>query len=142
IKQLLAITALLLTLPALANERHLTIAVKEQRPLPVPADLERIAVADPDIADVMVIAGNRNRPGSILLTGKNPGSTIVTAWSRNRVETVWQIDVQSQLHGQLPEAGADLRISGGNAILRGESPSTISHAGTTAVANASVGSGK
>ncbi len=142
IKQLLAITALLLTLPVLASERHLTIAVKEQRPLPIPADLERIAVADPDIADVMVIAGNRNRPGSILLTGKSPGSTIVTAWSRNRVETVWQIDVQSQLHGQLPEAGADLRISGGNAILRGESPSTISHAGTTAVATASVGSGK
>src|SRR5690606_12360601 len=138
IKQLLVTTALLLALPALANEQQLNIAVKEQRPLSVPADLERIAVADPEIADVVVLPGNRNRPGSILLTGKNPGSTVVTAWSRKRVETVWHVHVQSQLQSQLPEQGADLRISGNNAVLRGQSSSTLAHASTAAAAAASV----
>ena len=142
IKQLLVTTALLLALPALANEQQLNIAVKEQRPLSVPADLERIAVADPEIADVVVLPGNRNRPGSILLTGKNPGSTVVTAWSRKRVETVWHVHVQSQLQSQLPEQGADLRISGNNAVLRGQSSSTLAHASTAAAAAASVANGK
>lgn len=134
--------AILLLVPALsvmAKEIELLINVKEQRTLPVPADLERIAVADPDIADVVVLSGNRNRPGSILLVGKKPGTTTVSAWSRNRIETVWQVRVQSQLLGQIPATDAEIRTGNGSTLIRGESPSVVSHAVTTAVAGQNVG---
>lgn len=134
--RLLAIAATLLSIPLLstAKEIDLRINVKEQRTLAVPADLERIAVADPDIADVVVIAGNRNQPGSVILVGKKPGSTSVSAWSRNRIETVWKVRVQSALLDQLQEGGASIQVSEGNALIRGESPSVLSHANTAAVA--------
>lgn len=142
--RLLVITATLLSVQALsqAKEIDLTINVKEQRTLAVPADLERIAVADPDIADVIVLAGNRNQPGSVLLVGKKPGSTSVSAWSRNRIETVWKVQVQSVLLGQLQDGGASIQVSEGNALIRGESPSVLSHANTTAIAGTATGPDK
>lgn len=134
--RLLAIAVTLLSMPflSIAKEIDLKIRVKEQRTLAVPADLERIAVADPDVADVVVIAGNRNQPGSVILVGKKPGSTSVSVWSRNRIETVWKVDVQSALLDQLQEGTASIQVSEGNALIRGESPSVLSHANTTAVA--------
>jgi len=140
----LVIAATLLSTHALsiAKEIDLTVQVKEQRTLSVPADLERIAVADPDIADVVVIAGNRNQPGSIILVGKKPGSTSISAWSRNRIETVWKVRVQSALLGTRQEGGANIQVSEGNAMIRGESPSLISHANTTAVAATATGKEK
>ena len=142
--RLLVIAATLLSTPVLsiAKEIDLTINVKEQRTLAVPADLERIAVADPDIADVIVIAGNRNQPGSVILVGKKYGSTSVSAWSRNRIETVWKVQVQSALLGQIPDGGAHIQVSEGNALIRGASASVLSHANTTAIAATTTGKEK
>lgn len=120
-------------------QNELSIGIKEQRALAVPADLERIAVGDPEIADIIVLPGNRNQPGNVLLVGKKAGSTSVTAWSRNRIESVWQVHVQSPLLAQLPATDTKLRLSEGNALLRGESPSLLSHAGTAAIAGTATG---
>lgn len=122
-----------------AAESDLTISVREQRTLQIPADLERIAVADPEIADVVVLRGTARKPGSILVVGKKPGRTVVTAWPRSGAEKSWHINVQSQLQSQLPKSGAELQINDGNALIRGEAPSLLSHAGTTAVATSAVG---
>lgn len=128
-------------LSAIAADGDITLNVREQRTLQIPSDLQRIAVADPEIADVVVLRGTTNKPGSVLIVGKKPGRTVVTAWPRNGVEQTWYVDVQSQLQSQLPKSGAEMQIGDGSALIRGEAPSLLSHAGTTAVATNAVGKG-
>lgn len=129
----------LISSSALAEDMNLTVRVKEQLQLKTPADLERIAVADPEVADILIIKGSSKRPGSIMLVGKKPGSTSVTAWQRNGPTRVWQVLVQSSLQGVLPEEGAELRISADSASLRGQSPSLLSHSNITAAGAQAVG---
>ncbi|MBF8178352.1 type II and III secretion system protein family protein [Herminiimonas contaminans] len=124
----LVIVAGLLSSSVLAEDMNVTVRVREQLQLKTPADLERIAVADPEVADVLIIKGSGKRPGSIMLLGKKPGSTSVTAWQRNGPTKVWQVQVQSALQSTLPEEGMDLQISGDTASLRGQAPSLLSHA--------------
>lgn len=122
-----------------AEESKLTVGVREQRTLKIPADLERIAVADPDIADIVVLRGSGGKQGSVLVVGKKPGETIVTAWPRNGSEQVWRVVVQSQLQSRLHEPGAELQINDGGALMQGEAPSLLAHANTTAIATQTVG---
>lgn len=129
----------LISSSALAEDMNLTVRVKEQLQLKTPADLERIAVADPEVADILIIKGSSKRPGSIMLVGKKPGSTSVTAWQRNGPTRVWQVLVQSSLQGVLPEEGAELRINADSASLRGQSPSLLSHSNITAAGAQAVG---
>ena len=144
LRMVVATAGLLLFVPlsAVAEDENLTLSVREQRPLAIPADLERIAVADPEIADVLVLRGSSRKQGSILVVGKKPGQTTLTAWPRNGAEKVWRIHVQSRLQSQLRSPGADLQIDDGNALIRGQAPSLLSHAGTTAVAAGTVGNDK
>ncbi|RQO34662.1 hypothetical protein DBR37_09765 [Herminiimonas sp. KBW02] len=135
----LVIAAGLLSSSVSAEDMNVTVKVREQLQLKTPVDLERIAVADPDVADVLIIKGSSKRPGSIMLVGKKPGNTTVTAWQRNGPTRVWQVWVQSALQGQLPEEGAELRISGESASLRGQAPSLLSHANTAGVGSQAVG---
>ncbi|MFC7289149.1 type II and III secretion system protein family protein [Herminiimonas glaciei] len=135
----LVIIAGFLSSSVVAEDLNLTVRVREQIQLKTPADLERIAVADPDVADVLIIKGSSKRPGSIMLLGKKPGSTSVTAWQRNGPTKVWQVQVLSALQGMLPEEGLDLQISGDSASLRGQAPSLLSHANVSAAGAHAVG---
>lgn len=135
----LVIIAGFLSSSVLAEDLNLTVRVREQVQLKTPTDLERIAVADPDVADVLIIQGSSKRPGSIMVLGKKPGSTSVTAWQRNGPTKVWQVQVLSALQGMLPEEGLDLQISGDSASLRGQAPSLLSHANVAAAGAQAVG---
>ncbi len=129
----------LISSSAMAEDMNLTVRVREQLQLKTPVDLERIAVADPEVADIVIIKGSSKRPGSIMLLGKKPGSTSVTAWQRNGPTKVWQVLVQSSLQGVLPEEGAELLINADGASLRGQSPSLLSHSNITAAGTQAVG---
>jgi len=141
-KALAILTGLILVMPAVADDLNFTLRVKEQRPLKTPVDLERIAVADPEVADVLVLRGSGKKTGSVLLVGKKPGSTTVTAWQRNGPTQVWQVKVLSALQGRLPEEGIDLQIDGDNASMRGQAPSMLSHANSLGVGTLGAGKDK
>ena len=66
---LLLLLALSLSAAA-AEPRKLTVAVNQSQVLKLPG-VERVAVANPDIADVIVVSGSE-----VLLVGKAPGVTI------------------------------------------------------------------
>lgn len=53
----------------------LTVAVSQSRVLNF-SGVERVAIANPDIADVMVVSGSE-----VLLIGKHPGATTLHVWS-------------------------------------------------------------
>ena len=65
-----------LVLPvAAAGEQKVAVAVNQSLVLPVSA-VERVAVANPEIADVAVVSGSE-----VLLVGKSPGTTTLHIWS-------------------------------------------------------------
>lgn len=99
-KALVVATSLLPTISVMADDASVHLGVHEQRELAIPAGLERIAVANPDVADIVVLRGSAKRQGSVLVVGKKSGTTTVTAWQRNGSSRVWQVTVQSQLQRQ------------------------------------------
>ncbi|MDI9682181.1 pilus assembly protein N-terminal domain-containing protein, partial [Burkholderia cenocepacia] len=58
------------------------LAVGAQRQISAGRTLQRVAVGDPAIADVLIMKGSRS--GSVLLTAKAPGATNVMLWERGR----------------------------------------------------------
>lgn len=129
---------LALAMPIFAADSQITLAVREQRSLNIPSDLERIAVADPDVADVVIIKRSNVKKGSVLVVGKKPGNTTISIWSRDGTMTSWNVQVQSQLHNKQAASSESLRIYDNTALIDGQSPSMIAHANTTAAATHSV----
>ncbi|MNR82737.1 Type II secretion system protein D precursor [compost metagenome] len=142
LKALVILASLTLAVPVLADDTSFTLRVREQRELKTPVDLERIAVADPEVADVLVLRGSGKKAGSVLLVGKKAGSTTVTAWQRNGPTQVWQVRVLSALQGSLPEEGVDVSINSEGASLRGQAPSLLSHSRSAGAATQAVGKDK
>ncbi|KAG1166686.1 hypothetical protein G6F35_018048 [Rhizopus arrhizus] len=60
----------------------LVLQAREQRPWSLPADLERVAIADPGVADIVMLRGQRQA----LLVGKAPGTTTLLLWHRKQAE--------------------------------------------------------
>lgn len=118
--------ASLMTLPVIGSATpELVLQTREQRPWSLPADLERVAIADPSVADVLVLGGRQ-----ALLVGKAPGSTTLLLWRRNNSEPQrLQIDVRSAVQGALGEAQGDTRLTlqDGQGLLQGSSPSLLDH---------------
>ena len=54
----------------------LVLQAREQRPWNLPADLERVAIADPGVADIVMLRGQRQA----LLVGRMPGTTTLLLW--------------------------------------------------------------
>jgi pilus assembly protein CpaC len=73
---LLLLCLLAPVLPAAASD-PLAVAVNQSRVLAVDG-VQRVAVANPDIADVLVVSSNE-----ILLIGKAPGFTTLQVWNRD-----------------------------------------------------------
>ncbi|HGO6075388.1 TPA: pilus assembly protein N-terminal domain-containing protein, partial [Burkholderia cepacia] len=110
------------------------LAVGAQRQISAGRALQRVAVGDPAIADVLIMKGSRS--GSVLLTAKAPGVTNVMLWERGKDEpTVWSVEVvdaaaQAVLDGSTPQ----VKAYGGTSVLRGTSASLDAHERATAVA--------
>ena len=107
----------------------LVVSVGTQRMLPLPAMPQRVAVGDPAVADVEVLAeGDR---GEILLSALKPGLTEVQAWMADGRQYRWRVQVPVALQealrarGQAPQAQVD--VVGEQALVTGQSSSLLSH---------------
>lgn len=115
--------------------RSLSVGVHEQRELPLPGALERVAVADPAIADVVVLRGSGGRKGSILVVGKKAGTTQVSVWPRGGEAQRWEVHVSGNLQGALGNTGtASVDARGSAALIQGHANSVIEHSGLQAAA--------
>ncbi|MCE4059938.1 type II and III secretion system protein family protein [Pandoraea sputorum] len=125
-----------------AGARSLTLAVHEQRELPVSGTLERVAVADPEIADIVVLKGSGGRRGSVLVVGKKAGTTQVSTWPRGGEATRWEVHVQGNLQSALGDTGtASVDARGGAAVIKGHTNTLIEHSGLQAAAVDATGKG-
>jgi pilus assembly protein CpaC len=143
---LMGMAAFVPVAPASAATSNLTLHLREQRKLDVPPALERITVADPDVADVIVMHGKGKTPGksgnAVLLVAKKAGVTTVSAWSKGVESNVWQVRVLGDAQGALDPAQQEhLQLRGSTALISGQSPSMLAHANIVAAASEAAGKG-
>jgi pilus assembly protein CpaC len=115
----------------------LVLQTHEQHPWPLPADLERVAIADPGVADLVMLRGKRQA----LLVGKASGHTTLLLWRRGHAEPQrYQVDVRGAVQeGLLDGSQAALTVQDGQALLRGSSPTMLDHEQAREAAAAAVG---
>nr|WP_244111365.1 type II and III secretion system protein family protein [Burkholderia cepacia] len=109
------------------------LAVGSQRQVATGRTLQRIAVGDPSVVDVLVMKGSR--AGNVLLVAKAPGSTNVMLWERGRDEpTVWNVNVvDAAAQAVLDGAGPSVKAYGGAAVVSGSAASLDAHERAVAV---------
>jgi pilus assembly protein CpaC len=103
----------------------IVLQTHEQRPWRLPADLERIAIADPSVADVLTLKGR----GEALLVGKQTGQTVLLLWHRGQPQPQrLTVLVRSAIALQL-ESNASTQVDeqDGTALLHGTAPSLLDH---------------
>lgn len=83
--------------------------------------LERVSIADPNVADAVVVSANE-----VVVNAKIPGQTTLLLWDVAGSRTVYRVHVtvdataiQEQIDRLLPEAGIDATASGNTVILTG-----------------------
>ncbi|HTJ94499.1 MAG TPA: type II and III secretion system protein family protein [Pararobbsia sp.] len=115
---------------------HIPLVVGVQQSLAVGKTLSRVAIGDPGVADVMVMRGNR--AGNLLLIAKAPGTTSLLVWTRDAADPQrYTIDVTSAAaHALADPNGATIASAGSTAIIKGTSPSVVSHERAVAAARA------
>lgn len=112
------------------------LQVREQRPWTLPANLERVAIADPGVADVVML---KNRQA--LLVGKNAGVTTLLLWQHKQTEPQrLQVEVRSAVQGALAD-GDDLQLTvqEQQGLLQGSAPSLLAHERSRKAAQATLG---
>src|SRR5699024_7911289 len=120
----------------------LQLTVHEQQPMRLPGNLERMAIADPSVADVV----NLHHGNNVLLVGKKPGRTTLLMWLRGQSQPVrYELDVrsavQAQLLGKQSAGNTQLTIQDGSRVITGSAPSLLDHQQTAKAATAG-GAGK
>lgn len=109
----------MLTMPAKVD-----LQSAQQQEMVLSAPIERIAIADPSVADALMLKPKGDKPGfgSLLLFGKRSGSTNLLVWQRGR----------SQAHSiELVVDADDLKGTGLRAtgsVLAGTAPNMVAHA--------------
>lgn len=125
---------------SVAAATDITLGVREQYSLAVAGTLERIAVADPEVADVVMTRGADGMSGNLILVGKKAGNTTVTAWSKGLSPTTWRVKVQGDMQVALAgQSGGEVQIRGAVGVISGQMPSLLAHANTSAAAADAVG---
>jgi len=115
----------------------LTLQLHEQRPWHAPAGLERVAIADPDVADLVMLKSRGGREA--LLVGKQAGRTTLLLWHRGEAAPQrMTVEVQGSLQASLPPGGG-LLVQDGSALLQGSTPSLLDHEQARAAAADAVG---
>ena len=133
--RLAAIAALVLIAPAaLAQEsvpqvridrevgaaREMALEAGQNRLLLLSEQIGRIAVANPEVADLKVVT-----PNQVLLTAKGVGTTDLTLWDRENVPLVIALNVTRGPHARLSAITA-CRTHHGSRKLRGPPTRTTS----------------
>lgn len=124
-------------LMAQAPSAVLVLQVHEQRPWALPASLERVAIADPAVADLVMLKGRREA----LLVGKRAGQTTLLLWQRGEAAPQrLTVQVRGALQEQLQDGGTPgLTVQDGTALLHGSAPSLLDHERGREAAAAAVG---
>lgn len=122
---------------AAATDADLVLQTHEQRPWRTPADLERVAIADPDVADLVMLDSKRDA----LLVGKHAGRTTLLLWHRGEaMPQRLTVEVQGTLQATLQnDGGTGVSVQDGTALLHGSAPSLLDHEQARAAAMDAVG---
>lgn len=134
----LVLGTLFLAATAAASDATVLLETREQRPWALPANLERIAIADPNVADVVTTSARTQA----LLVGKAPGSTTLLLWRRGESEPQRvRVEVRNALQNALAGGGAGtLHVDGTHGALEGSLPSMLEHDRARKAAQSVVGS--
>jgi pilus assembly protein CpaC len=101
--------------------------------------LQRVAIGDPAVADVLIIKGDKR--GGVLLVGKSAGTTSLMVWTRDRdVPLNYTVNVVTPAAAALlgPDTSA-LKVLGKTAVVSGSSTTTEAHQRAVVAAEGSVG---
>ncbi|HEY1997375.1 type II and III secretion system protein family protein [Paraburkholderia sp.] len=122
--------------PQPVDTQSVDITVGSQQSLASGHILQRVAVADPAVADVLVIRGDKR--GGVLLIGKSPGTTNVMLWERNGdAPLTYTVNVTTAAARALlgPDTPA-VRTLGDTALIYGSAATMEQHQRAVAVAGA------
>ncbi|MDO1528434.1 type II and III secretion system protein family protein [Fulvimonas sp. R45] len=124
----LLVAGLALALPsasivAATADADVTLQTHEQRPWRLPADLQRIAIADPSVVDLVRLGGSRNEA---LLVGKRTGETTLLLWRRGD-STPQRLSVRVRGVLQRDDSGLHIAAQDGQALLSGSTPTLLDH---------------
>ncbi|PZU30101.1 MAG: hypothetical protein DI584_00750 [Stenotrophomonas sp.] len=122
---------------AQASGNTVVLELNEQRPWNLPAGVERIAIADPSIADITRIGRN----SEALLVGKSAGSTTLLLWLQKQAAPMRiRVDVRNAVQGGLLDGSANgLTVQAGQALLSGSAGSLLEHEARRKAAASAVG---
>ena len=130
-----------------AQPPELVLPVRSQQLLPLEGAPVRVAVGDPEVADVRILPGSAGGPAQVLVVAGRPGATRVQVWQRGRSQPqAWTVRVAGGVQaalagsGQAPEAR--VRTAGDRAVVSGHSPSALAHRGAAAAAESEAAGGK
>lgn len=125
------------TAQAQASSNSVVLELNEQRPWNLPAGVERIAIADPSIADITRIGRN----SEALLVGKSAGSTTLLLWlQKQAAPTRIRVEVRNAVQGGLLDgSGNQLTVQGGQALLSGSAGSLLEHEARRKAAASAIG---
>ena len=129
---------------AVAPAGDIAVAVKGQQTLMLGGAPSRIAIGDPEVADVKVLPASGKRAASVLVYGKKAGTTQLQVWSgANAAPQVWNVRVSGPVQGVLAgrgvSGGANVDMAGDKAVLSGHAESQLSHQGSVSAAASAVG---
>lgn len=127
-----------------APARDIAVAVRGQQTLMLEGAPARIAIGDPEVADVKVLVASGKRQASLLLYGKKPGTTQLQVWTgNNAAPQLWTVrvagNVQQVMAGRGMAGGANVDVAGDRAVVSGQADSPLSHQASVAAAGAVVG---
>lgn len=134
---LLAATLPLMAAAATVNDAAIALQVHEQRPWHLPNDIERVAIADPSVTDIVMLKSQRDA----LLVGKKPGETPLLLW-RHGDTTPQRVAVQVRSAGQAAvqeNSNLQIAVQDNEAVLRGNADSMLEHERAVAAATNAVG---
>ncbi len=118
-------------------DNTVVLELNEQRPWNLPAGVERIAIADPSIADITRIGRN----SEALLVGKSAGSTTLLLWlQKQAAPSRIRVEVRNAVQGGLLDGGgSQLTVQGGQALLSGSASSLLEHEASRKAAASAIG---
>ncbi|AIP50026.1 type II/III secretion system protein [Burkholderia pseudomallei] len=121
-----------------AETGTIELAAGTQRQIAVGHGVQRVAIADPNVADVLVIKGGR---GGVLLVAKAAGTTSLMVWERGRDEpAAYTVNVVSGAARALLDGGSpSVKAYNGTAVVAGSAATLDAHARALAVGKGMAG---
>lgn len=116
------------------GSQTVNVTAGSQQSLALGHSLQRIAVGDPTVADVLIVRGDRR--GGVLLIGKSPGTTNLLLWERNHDAPMsYTVNVTTAASTALLGPGTpDVKTAGDTALISGSAASMEQHERAVAVA--------